>query len=179
MSWSGACAARLACSWRTMRGTGAAEAEGGGGIWERNLGFAVRAAQEFGLVDLLDTERFRLVEFRPWIGADDQRRGFLRQVVGNVSARRFNQIARVLAGECRQRAGDDVGLVGERPRAGGRGGLLQRQAERFESLDELAVARLGKEARDGVGNRRPDAAHFADLLGRRARQGADRSEMAR
>src|SRR6266849_3321151 len=90
MNWSGACAARLACSWRTILGAV---------IWEGNLGFAVRAAQEFGFVDLLDPEGLRLLELGPRIGADDQRGRLLRQAVGHVAAGGLDQVAGLLPRE--------------------------------------------------------------------------------
>src|SRR2546423_14812574 len=106
MSWSGACEARLACSWRTTLGAV---------IWEGNLGFAVRAAQEFGFVDLLDAERLCLLELGPRIGADDQRGRLLRQAVRHMPSRALDQIARLLPRERRQRSGADLPLAGEPP----------------------------------------------------------------
>src|SRR2546428_5226641 len=132
-----------------------------------NLGFAVRAAQEFGLVDLLDAERFRPVELRSWVRADDQRGRFLRETVGDMPPGGLDQVAGLLPGERRQRPGDDVRLVGQRAWPGGRRRLLERQAESFQTFDELAVARLGEESRDGVRDRRPDPADLADFLGTR------------
>src|SRR2546426_564272 len=38
-------------------------------IWDANLGLRLRAAQEFGLVDHRDAQRFRLLELRAGIGA--------------------------------------------------------------------------------------------------------------
>src|SRR5438034_95983 len=116
MSCSGACAARLAWSWRTMLGVV---------ISERNLGFAVRAAQEFGLVYSLDAECFRLLELRSRVGADHDRGGLLRQAVRYVAAGGFDQVLRLLPRQRGQRPGDDEGLIGEWPRAGGGSRLLQ------------------------------------------------------
>src|SRR4051812_34475913 len=110
-SWSGACAARLACSWRTMLGGGAV-------ISEANLGFPVRAAQEFSLVDLLDAKRLGLVELGSGVGADHQCGRFLRQAVRHVPAGPFDQVPGLLARQRRQCARDNERLIGEwtRPR---------------------------------------------------------------
>src|SRR6267143_1424958 len=104
---------RLAWSWRRA----------GRIIWDANLGFGACAAQEFCLVDLLDTEGLR---FR---------------------ARQRRQCTR-----------DHVGLPAERPATRGGDRLLHRQAELLESLDQLAVPRLGEESRDGFRDGRSDAA---------------------
>src|SRR5467141_2082989 len=106
MSCSGARAARLACSWRTILGAV---------IWEGNLGFAVRAAQEFGFVDLLDAQRLGLLELRSRVGTDDQGGRLLRQAVRYVPAGGLDQVARLLPRERGQGAGDDEGLVRQRP----------------------------------------------------------------
>src|SRR2546430_8505905 len=122
-------------------------------ISHANLGFGLRAAQEFGLVDLLDAEGFGLVALRSGIGADDQRSRFLRQTVGNMSPGAFDQLAGLLAGECRQRSGYGKCLIRKRPPPRRRRGFLHRKSDLLQPFDELAVARLREEARDRVGDR--------------------------
>src|SRR6266446_5159784 len=131
MSCSGARAARLACSWRTTLGAV---------IWEGNLGFAVRAAQEFRFVDLLDAERLRLLELGPRIGADDQRSRLLRQAVRDMPSRALDQVAGLLAREGRERAGDHERLVGEGPRPRGGRRFLQCETGLRQALEQLLVA---------------------------------------
>src|SRR5207245_4139931 len=116
-------------------------------ISHANLGFGLRAAQEFGLVDLLDAEGFGLVALRSGIGADDQRSRFLRQTVGNMSPGAFDQLAGLLAGECRQGSGPDKCLIGKRPRPRRRRGLLHRQADLLPPFAGPAFAALRPESR--------------------------------
>src|SRR5882762_7411636 len=147
---------RLAWSWRRA----------GRIIWDANLGFGACAAQEFCLVDLLDTEGLRLLRLRPGVGTDDDRGGLCRHAVGHVPAGSFNQLLGFRAGQRRQCAGDHVGLAAERPATRGGDRLLHRQAELLESLDQLAVPRLGEESRYGFRDGRSDAADGAKLLAR-------------
>src|SRR3989442_3138043 len=111
-------------------------------ISHANLGFGLRAAQEFGLVDLLDAEGFGLVALRSGIGADDQRSRFLRQTVGNMSPGAFDQLAGLLAGERRQGSGHDQCLIGKRPRPRRRRGFPHPESELLHPLAELSVVRL-------------------------------------
>src|SRR5436309_6222581 len=148
-------------------------------IWEGNLGFAVRAAQEFRFVDLLDTERLRLLELGPRIGADDQRGRPFRQAVGHVAPRGLDQVARLLPRERGQRAGDDKRLVGEGPWARGRRRFLQRQPGPGQAFEQVLVAGVREKADHGLANSGSDPAHLADFLGGSARQRIHRAKMPR
>src|SRR6266853_4315726 len=168
MSCSGARAARLACSWRTTLGAV---------IWEGNLWFAVRAAQEFCFVDLLDAERFSLVELRPGVGADHQGSRFLGQAVGDVAPGALDQVPRLLPRQRGQGPGNDVGLIGERPGSGRRGGLLERESQVLEPLQQLLVTWLLEESRNGFGDGRTDAPDLSDFCGGGGRECLQGAEM--
>src|SRR5882724_6181739 len=96
---SGASRSRLSWSCRRavrpiVRASVAAPGAGGTLIWDANLGFGPCAAQEFRLVDDRDAERFGLLELRPRVRADDEGRGFFGDAVGDVPARRLDQLGR-------------------------------------------------------------------------------------
>src|SRR6266567_3451506 len=112
MALPGARVSRLWWSWRrTPRPRATASSwVAGTVIWDANLLPGPRAAQQFGLVDHRNAERLRLFELRAGVGARHHGGRFLGDGVGDVPARSLDQLARGLAGESRQGAGDDVGV---------------------------------------------------------------------
>src|SRR5882762_7588716 len=94
---SGASRSRLSWSCRSaarpiVRASVAAAVEGRALIWDANLGFGTCAAQEFRLVDDRDAERLGLLELRPRGRPDDEGGGLRRKAVGDVPARRLDQL---------------------------------------------------------------------------------------
>src|ERR1700680_3467938 len=89
---------RLACSCRNAARpmvSPSVAGLGGAVIWKTNLGFSLRAAQEFGLLDHPNAQRFRPLEFRPGVGPHDDGGGPLGDAVGHAAARSLDQLRRL------------------------------------------------------------------------------------
>src|SRR5439155_194042 len=173
LSWSCCSAARP-----IVRASVAAAVGRGALIWDANLGFGPCAAQEFRLVDDRDAERFGLLELRPRVRTDDEGGGFLRYAVGDVPARRLDQLGRLRAGERRQGARDHVGLSRERALRLGRGRLAEVEPELLQAVEQLAVLGLVEKPRYRLCDRRPDPADLADLLDRGVAERLHGAELA-
>src|SRR6267378_5907532 len=162
---SGASRSRLSWSCRgavrpiVRASVAAAGAAGAGGalIWDANLGFGPCAAQEFRLVDDRDAERFGLLELRPRVRTDDDGCGLPRDAVGDVPARRLDQLGRPGPGERRQGPRHHVGLSGERALRLGRYRLFHIEAELLEALYQPLVLGIGEKPSDRLRDRRPRA----------------------
>src|SRR5437867_10571548 len=105
-AWSAASRSRLSCSCRSaprpiVRPSVAAPKWAV--ISDANLGFSVRAAQEFCLIDHRDAERLRALQLRARVGARYHGRGFLGDAVDNVAPRRFDQLLGLRARQRQQR----------------------------------------------------------------------------
>src|SRR3989449_6317390 len=180
-AWSAASRSRLSCSCRSaprpiVRPSVAAPKWAV--ISDANLGFSVRAAQEFYLIDHRDAERLRALQLRARVGAHYHGRGFLGDAVDNVAPRRFDQLLGLRAGQRRQRPRDHVRLPGEWAPAFGRRRLLEVQAELVEPFEQLAVLGLVEEPEDGLRDRFADAGNSVDGFGGGVPERLHRAEVA-
>ena len=114
----------------------------------------------------------RLVELRAGLGAGDDPVGLLRHRARDLAAERLDHLLGVLAGQRRQRAGEDEGLARERQRhrLGDACALGPVEAGREQRVDDLLVVRLGEEGVHALGDDR--ARRRAPRAAARARRGA-------
>src|SRR2546426_8211948 len=180
-AWSAASRSRLSCSCRSAPGRivrPAVAAPKWAVISDANLGFSLRAAQEFYLIDPQDAERLRALQLRARVGAHYHGRGFLGDAVGKGPPRRFDQLLGLRARQRRQRPRDHVRLPGEWAPAFGRRRLLEVQAELVEPFEQLAVLGLVEEPEDGLRDRFADAGNSVDGFGGGVPERLHRAEVA-
>src|SRR2546422_5483279 len=167
MVWSGVWVSSLARSWRSplrlmARPFPAVEAL----MAFANLLLSARAAQQFGFVEYGDAERPGLLQLGPGVRPHYHRGRPLGNVVGDVAAGRLDELLGLGPGQRGEGAGDDVGLPRQRAAAlaRGGGGIGHREAQLFPPRDQLAVAGVGEESRDGFGDRPADAAGLSEVF---------------
>ena len=123
----------------------------------------------------------RLGELRAGLGAGDDPVGLLRHRAGDLAAERFDHLLGVVAGQRRQRAGEDEGLAGERQRAPPTPALalLPGDAGAAQARHHLEVVRLVEEGVDALGDDRADVGDLEQLLDARRHQPVEVAEVPR